>query len=109
MTSNPIRYRYAVLLIWAAVALVGNPVLHAFSHDHAGHLEGPIERVADIQWTEQDLCPYCDAVSQFIEPSGTAFSSVPEVFERDRANFVTLYPDLRLRLSTRLRAPPGNA
>ena len=106
MSTNPIRYRFAVLLLGAAMALVANPVLHAFSHDHVHSSEDVLERVADIQWNEQDICPYCDAVSQFVEPPITEASIVPVVLQRDSDSFVVLYPDLRLRLSTRLRAPP---
>ena len=70
MITNPTRYRFAVLLLVAATALVANPVLHAFSHDHHDYVdcsEHVEEQGADTQWTVQELCPYCDAVSQYVE------------------------------------------
>ena len=106
MTSSRIRYRFALLLIGAAMALVVNPVLHAFSHDHVDHPEDSTESVADLQWTEQDLCPYCEAVSQYMEPPVTKVSNMPVVLQRDNDAIVILYADRRLRLSKRLRAPP---
>gem|GEM_PF-1500388 len=109
MPTNPIRYRFAVLLLGAAIALLLNPVLHAFSHnhhDHFGSSEHVEDHISDIQWTLPDLCPYCDAVSQFVEPPATEASIVPVVLQWDNQPFIVLYPDLRLRLSTRLRAPP---
>ena len=62
MTSKVIRYRYAMLLLWASMALVSNPLWHAISHDHSDHGD---EAVVDIFWVGEDLCPHCDAVSQF--------------------------------------------
>lgn len=106
MTSNPIRYRFAVLLIWAAMALVTNPVWHALSHNHVDDPQHVSECDSDTQWAVQDLCPYCDAVTQFVELPMTGVSIVPVVLQRDLDAFAIQYPDLRLRLSTRLRAPP---
>ena len=106
MHPDLIRYRFAVLLLGAAMALVANPVLHAFSHEHSDHLEDVRELVSDIEWSEQDVCPYCDAVSQFVEPPVTEASPAPLVELWDSESLATFYPDLRLRLYTRLRAPP---
>ena len=106
MNSKPIRYCFAILLIGAAMAVVVNPVLHAFSHNHFDDPEDVKECVDDIQWTEQDLCPYCDAVSQYVEPPITEALYESVILQRDSEPVVFLYPDLRLRLSTRLRAPP---
>lgn len=106
MASTLIRYCNTVLLAWAVMALVLNPVLHAFSHDHFDHPEDVTESVSGIQWTGQGLCPYCDAVSQFVEPPTTETTNDPVVFQWSIESFVILYPDLRLLLSTRLRAPP---
>ena len=106
MTSNPIRYRIAVLLIWAAITLVANPVLHALSHQHVDCTEDVKESNTVIQWSEQDLCPFCDAVSQFGEPPVTDASFVPLVLQWNIKPDVIHHPDLRLSLSTRLRAPP---
>ena len=107
MIPNPIRYRFAKLLIWAAMALVMNPVLHSLSHNHLHFPEGDKECVSDIHWVEQELCPHCDAVSQFVEPHIIEASFVPVVLQEEIEAFGILCPDLRLRLSTRLRAPPS--
>ena len=106
MTANPIRHHCAILLIGAAMALVVNPVLHAFSHDHFGFPVHVKEFATGFQWTEQDLCPYCDAVSQFIKPSIAEASIGQMVLLRNSDFSAVLYPNVRLRLSTRLRAPP---
>ena len=109
MILNPIRYRFAILLLGAASALVANPVLHAFSHDHHDHFacsDHVEEQGADVQGAVQELCPYCDAVSQYVEPPTTEASNISVVLLGDSESLVILYPDLRLRLSTRLRAPP---
>ena len=106
MISTPIRYRYAVLLLWAALALVTNPVLHAFSHDHVDEFGNGHAHIADLHWAEQDLCPYCDAVSQVVVPPATDVSIVPVRLPGRIEPTAPLYPDLRLRVSTRLRAPP---
>lgn len=107
MLSNPIRYRFAVLLLWAAMVLVANPVLHAFCHDHFHSVEHLDESIADVRWAEQDLCPYCDAVPQFVQPALVDASIAPAIIQQDIEPALTHYPDLRLRLSTRLRAPPN--
>ncbi|MEM8487107.1 MAG: hypothetical protein AAF564_16255 [Bacteroidota bacterium] len=106
MPFSPIRSRFAVLLLWAALALVTNPVLHAFSHDHHDDLADITERVVDAHWAEQELCPYCDAVSQVVAPPLTEASIVPVAFPERIEPVASLYLDLRLRVSARLRAPP---
>jgi len=106
MITNPIRYRFAVLLLVAAIALVANPVLHAFSHDHFDCSEHVEEQGSGTQWAAQELCPYCDAVSQYVEPPITEASIASVILLGYSESFVILYPDIRLRLSTRLRAPP---
>lgn len=106
MTSSQIRYRFALLLYMAAMALVTNPVLHAFSHDHTEDRGEATEQVADVEWAEEDLCPYCDAVSQVIVPPVTTASIAPALLSVSVEPSAILYPDLRLRIPTRLRAPP---
>ena len=58
------RYRSAVLLLWTAFVLVLNPVWHAIDHclsDSHFHIH---ENVIVSQWAEEELGPYCDAVSR---------------------------------------------
>ena len=106
MPFNPIRYRFAILLLLAAVALVTNPVLHAFSHDHFHHDDHDAAHDADVQWTAEELCPYCDAVSSVVEAPAPKTSVAPALLQGQVEATSILYPDLRLRFSTRLRAPP---
>ncbi len=107
MPSPPIQYRFATLLLWAALALVLNPVLHAFSHDHHEEVEDSTEHLAVFHSAEDELCPYCDAVTQLVAPATTDASLVPALLPGSIEPTTVLHPDLRLRLPTRLRAPPA--
>ena len=101
------RYRCALLLAWAAIALVINPVWHVAGHcfsDH--HHDEAVEHTGDIQWTKDDLCPYCDAVTQFVGVPVTVESKVALIRLEDFFLVYALYSDHRFRISTRLRAPP---
>ena len=101
-----IQYRYALLLIWAVFALVTNPVWHAAGHFFSDHSSDATEHVSDVQWSEQDLCPYCDGVSQFTEtlPAVSPITSLVRLGDITPVEFS--YADHRTRLTTRLRAPP---
>lgn len=106
MTSNVIRYHNAVVLLWAALALVTNPVLHGMSHGHLENHGDPTESTEKVQWTEQDVCPYCDAVSSLAELPNTEVHKQPLVLLwRIEPLGVHLANQYHLR-STRLRAPP---
>ncbi|MFK7844806.1 MAG: hypothetical protein AB8G77_05845 [Rhodothermales bacterium] len=107
MIPHSIRYRYAVLLLWAVLALVSNPVLHAIGHAHTDELVDPTEHVSDTTWSAEDLCPFCDAISHHVASANTEIAIPPAVFFAKLSVVSNAYPDLRLRLSTRLRAPPA--
>ena len=95
-----------MLLFWAAFALATNPVWHAISHcDLDCHEEGT-EVVSFIDGGEHHLCPYCEAVSQFADTTPNKVSFVFDELHEEAKFALLLYPDLRFRLSTRLRAPP---
>ena len=106
MKPDSIRYRYAALLIWATVAVVTNPVLHAIGHsfnDEHSHAE---EDGASIHLISQDLCPYCDALAEY------AVACQPEAKDGvlvplwDIEPSIVLYANHRDFLSIRPRAPP---
>ena len=105
MNTRKIPYRYAMLLCFAALVLVMNPVWHAIAHSH---FDQPFEteQVSDTNWAAADLCPYCDAVPQQIAPIGLQSNIVPADFYSELKETDDLYHDLRLRVSKRLRAPP---
>ena len=109
MTSNSIQYRYAKLLLWAAVALVLNPVWHALGHsisDHHSHEHHGEHHGTSIQWTMQDLCPYCDAVAQFaVSSEGDANVGILALLWNIEPSGV-VYTAPSLFLSIRPRAPP---
>lgn len=106
MIPHSIRYRYAVLLFWAVLALVSNPVLHAIGHGHSDQSGDNTEHVSDTTWSVEDLCPYCDAISHHAASVNTQTAIAPAVFFAKLSVVSYACPDLRLRLSTRLRAPP---
>ncbi|MEM8487094.1 MAG: hypothetical protein AAF564_16190 [Bacteroidota bacterium] len=109
MTSIPVRYRYAALLLWAACALVLNPVFDAFSHSHDDcHNEGS-DVVALVEGTAEDLCPYCDAVSPFADTATPPPFFLLEDLDEQTAVVIARIADCRLFLSARLRAPPAMA
>ena len=104
MISNPVRYRCAVLLLWAALFMVVNPVWHAISHDHIDHHQEPSD--SDTRWVQEDFCPHCDAVSQVFDLP-TASDVIMSWFPGAQLTaYVSFNADLRFLLSTRLRAPP---
>ena len=106
MISHTIRYRYAILLLWAVLALVTNPVWHAIGHNHSDAPTDAAEHVSDTHWAEEDICPFCDAVTHHVAPANAVIAIAPAVFCGELNTFSDRYVDLRLRLSTRLRAPP---
>lgn len=104
---NSIQYRYAKLLLCAAFALVMNPVWHALGHsisDHHSHEHEHHE--TSIQWTEQDLCPYCDAVSHQAVFDESEVSTGVLTFFWNIESFEVVYSDPCLILPCRPRAPP---
>lgn len=109
MSQKIIRYRYAVLLLLASLALVSNPLWHAISHIHFGHNGDDMEIVADTHWAEEDLCPYCDAVSQFVKAPA---SSSPEA-DWIRVGVISPVDNYDIHTyqfwPSRLRAPPVQA
>jgi len=106
MTVYSIRYRYVVLLFWATFALATNPVWHAISHCDLDCHEEDTEAVSFIEWGEHDLCPYCEAVSQFADTAPKKASFVLVDLHEEVERVLILYTDLRYHLSIRLRAPP---
>lgn len=104
--ANLIRYRSAVLLIGAALALVTNPVWHAVGHLVSDHASEHMEHVLDVRWAEDDLCPYCDAVSQVSDTPTTAIHHAQLIPVEDIVPVEGHYADLSLLQSARLRAPP---
>ena len=106
MTSNAIRYQYAKLLIFAAVALATNPVWHALGHELSGHHSHEIEEGVNIQWTTEDLCPYCDAVFQHAITGQSEIRIGVLGLLCDIQPLYVDYTDQCLLLSTRPRAPP---
>ena len=106
MNSTWIRYCYGVLLLGAATAMVTNPVWHAFSHRHFDNHSDVAEGIPDAQWSEQNLCPYCDAVTHFVEVAPTSYPLAQLVWLWDITRPEATYPDLRLHLSPCMRAPP---
>ena len=107
MSSNLTRYRFAVLLIVAAMVLMTNPVLHALGHNHILDHGDTTERAYDTQWEEQELCPYCSAISHVAStPPESITSFINRVNEDSPLLFGIIDPDLRFDLATRLRAPP---
>ena len=111
MTSITIRYQYAKLLIWAAIALVTNPVWHALGDsisDHHSHEHHPHDEHHEtiIQWTTNELCPYCDAVAQFaLGSQNEADKGVMVLLWKIESPGVT-YTASSYILSSRPRAPP---
>jgi len=103
---NSIRYRNAILLLWVAMALVTNPVWHAACHLSSDHHSEHPEHTAHHQWVAEDVCPYCDAVSQCAEVPEVTTLDVQWMRVGDIMPLEVDYADLRLLLSTRLRAPP---
>ena len=99
-----IRYRYAMLLAWAALAT--NPVWHVASHLLSEHLSDEIAHVSDTQWTEQDLCPSCDATAPLAEAAITANPIADVVWQGDVVLIASTYAELQPHFYTRLRAPP---
>ncbi len=106
MTPTSIRHRYVILLAWAALALVTNPVWHAVGHTFSDHHSEATGHLCDVQWTEQDLCPYCDAVSHFAEMPDTEVRTGLLVHLWTIESHIFLPTDRRHLFSTRLRAPP---
>lgn len=109
MTKKIIQYRFAVLLLWAATALVMNPILHAMGHTHADQATDILDNSSEVQWVAQELCPYCDAVSHCAVVS----HSTPLVLHLERAGDIVPVEHRRAvlqpHLLTRLRAPPALA
>ena len=101
-----IRYRNAILLLWVAMVLVTNPVWHAACHLSSEHHSEHAEHTADLQWVAEDVCPYCDAVSQCVGVSEVTTLDVQWIRVGDIMPLEGDYADLRLLLSFRLRAPP---
>ena len=108
--TKSIRYRYALLLMWAAVALVTNPVWHAAGHlfsEHASdHTFDHTDHAFDTQWVQEDVCLYCDGVSQVADAPTlttlyTQFIRVGNILPLKGQD-----ADLSPLLTTRLRAPP---
>jgi len=104
--SNLIRYRHALLLLLTTVVLVTNPVWHAAAHLISDHSSEHTEHVLDEQLAEEDLCPFCDAVSQVAAAPAIERLYVQLVPVGDIVPVKGHHADLRLLLSTRLRAPP---
>ncbi len=106
MTLYSIRNHYLVLLIWAATAMVMNPVWDAVLHycEDCHHEE--VDVVSFVEDDEEHPCPYCDAVSHFADTASTESVFVLTDLHEQSASISILYPDLRLRISSRLRAPP---
>ena len=105
--SNLIRYRYAWLLLLITVVLVTNPVWHATAHLISDHSSEHTEHVFDEQWAEEDRCRFCDADSQIADAPSIARLSTQLVPVGDIVPVKGHDADLRLLLSTRLRAPPA--
>ena len=104
--SRLIRYRFALLLLIAAMSLVTNPVWHATAHLISDHSCKHTKQVFDVKWAEADLCPYCDAVSPVAEAVATKPFKRPLVRVGEITPLEGDLVDLRLLISTRLRAPP---
>ena len=87
------------------IAMVAHPVCHAISHGHSdSHDE--TGGIFFTDWGEQDLCPYCDAISPFAEPLPTRISFEFPGIHEDVGFSVVLYVDLRSCLFPQMRAPP---
>ena len=106
MSTRMIQYRFAALLRLAVLVLVMNPVLHAFGHNHFDESGDVVDFVSHSHWTSDDVCPFCDAVFQQAASTNTDVDIVPAAFYSQLDPETDLYTDLRLRSSTRLRAPP---
>ena len=103
---NKIRYRSAVLLIGAAMAMVTNPVWHAAVHLVSDHPVETTGQLTDIRWMEQDLCPYCDGVSQYFEGPAETSSILKWVQLDEIIPSEGIYDTFAHRYAFRLRAPP---
>lgn len=106
MPSHSFRYRFAPLLIWAVVAMITNPVWHAVGHCISDHHSDAPEHVFDVQWGELEICPYCDAVSQYADALDTTVHIGRVVHLWNVIPLKIRYTDHRLLITTRLRAPP---
>lgn len=106
MASTLIRYCNTVLLAWAVMALATNPVWHAAGHFFSDRHDETVEHVSDHHWTEQDICPFCDAVSQYTETAKTEAPGRQRFLLGQLDRLEPYFTHRRFPLHARLRAPP---
>ncbi len=106
MKPRLIRYQQVLLLFLAALAMVMNPIWHAMSHGHVDHHGEIVDCNAGADWTQEDLCPYCDAVSQLADAAREVSAIAAMAYYGEVASPRLLDSHLRFPLATRLRAPP---
>lgn len=104
--SKSVQHRYVMLLTWAVMALVLNPVWHAMGHSLSDHHSTVLDNEFEVHWEEEELCLYCDAISHHadvpqFEASIGQFAQIGDIEPQS-----LVYADQRRLVYSRLRAPP---
>lgn len=116
MYSSLVRYRFAMLLLWAALVLATNPVWHAIGHTydeasgpHSSHNEGASEHGFENSASDEDLCVYCEGTFQSTEATDVDVPARDFVYYQQLIVLDTGYLCPNSFLNIKLRAPPFRA